>query len=191
MQPGTGTDSLRPRIWMWKPHPSVRQRERQGLWRIQIRWRHEVGALVSALESQGRPLPRPQPRWLPGLRRQPPQAGDVFHCLQAPRRPLHGALLQQPELRYTETWKYLLSGHLLKRSAASWLKTAIAWGTGAAQSEKRMTSARVTISYLLSSSPASGSVPTAQGLEPGADSGSLPRSLPLPPLVLCLSLFQK
>ena len=49
------------------------------------------------------------------------------------------------------------------------------WQRGAwvAQSVKRPTSAQVTISQFVSSSPASGSVLTAQSLEPASDSVSL------------------
>ena len=53
------------------------------------------------------------------------------------------------------------------------------------QSAGRPTSAQVMISHSMGSSPASGSVPTAQSLEPVADSVSL--SLPL----LCLSKINK
>ena len=56
-----------------------------------------------------------------------------------------------------------------------------------AQSVKRLTLAQVMISRFLSSSPASGSVPTAQGLEPPSDSVSPPLSTP-PMLMLCLSI---
>ena len=49
-----------------------------------------------------------------------------------------------------------------------------------AQSVKRPTSAQVIISRSVSSSPASGSVPTAQGLEPTSDSVS-----PSPQLLPC------
>ena len=58
-----------------------------------------------------------------------------------------------------------------------------------AQSVKRPTSAQVVISQSVSSSPTSGSVLTAQSLEPALDSVS--PSLPSPPLLmlcLCLSL---
>ena len=59
-----------------------------------------------------------------------------------------------------------------------------AWG---AQSVKRLTSAQVVISRFVSSSPKSGSVLTAQSLEPASDSVS--PSLAAPPLLaLCLSL---
>ena len=51
-------------------------------------------------------------------------------------------------------------------------------GTWVAQSVERPTSAQVTISQFMSSSPASGSVLTAQSLEPASDFVSL--SLPLP-----------
>ena len=59
-------------------------------------------------------------------------------------------------------------------------------GTWVAQSVKRLTSAQVTISRSVSSSPAWGSVLTAQSLEPASD--SVPPSLSAPPqLMLCLS----
>ena len=58
-----------------------------------------------------------------------------------------------------------------------------------AQSVKRLTSAQVMISRLVGSSPASGSVLTAQDLESALDSAS--SSLSLPPLVLSLSLSNK
>ena len=47
------------------------------------------------------------------------------------------------------------------------------WGAWVAQSVKRPTSAQVTISWSVSSSPASGSVLIAQRLEPVSDSVSL------------------
>ena len=56
-----------------------------------------------------------------------------------------------------------------------------------AQSVKRPTSAQVTISWSVGSSPASGSVLTAWSLEPASDSVS-PSLSALPPLVLALSL---
>ena len=59
-----------------------------------------------------------------------------------------------------------------------------------AQSVERPTSAQVTISRSVSSSPASGSGLMAQSLEPVLDSVSPPLSAP-PPLVLCLSCSQK
>ena len=63
------------------------------------------------------------------------------------------------------------------------------WCLGASQL-KHPTLAQVVISQFVSSSPASGSVPTAQSLEPASDSVS--RSLSAPPLLmLCLSLSQK
>ena len=60
-----------------------------------------------------------------------------------------------------------------------------------AQSVKHLTSAQVMISRLVGSSPMSGSVLTAQSLEPASDSVS-PISVP-PRLVLStsLSFFQK
>ena len=55
-----------------------------------------------------------------------------------------------------------------------------------AQLVKRLTSAQVMISQLMGWSPASGSVLTAQSLEPASDSVSPSLSAP-PLLVLCLS----
>ena len=64
------------------------------------------------------------------------------------------------------------------------------WGAWAAQSGGRRTVAQVMISWLVSSSPVSGSVLTAQNLEPALDSVS--PSLSAPALLkLCLSLSQK
>ena len=57
-----------------------------------------------------------------------------------------------------------------------------AWGT---QSVKHLTLAQVMILWFMGSSPASGSVLTAQSLEPASDSVSAP---PLLTLCLCLSL---
>ena len=53
------------------------------------------------------------------------------------------------------------------------------WGACVAQSVKRLTSAQVTVSQFVGSSPASDSVLTAQSPEPASDSLS-PLSLPLP-----------
>ena len=70
------------------------------------------------------------------------------------------------------------------------LKICDYWGAWVAQSVKRPTSAQVMISRFVSSSPASGSVLTAQSLEPVSDSVSPSLSDP-PPFMLCLSLSQK
>ena len=66
------------------------------------------------------------------------------------------------------------------------MKTTI-WGTWVAQSVKHLTSAQVMISQSVSSSPASGSVLTAQSLEPVSDSVSPSLSAP-PPFMLSLSV---
>ena len=67
------------------------------------------------------------------------------------------------------------------------LETNPSQGAWVAQSLARWTSAQVTMSRLVGSSPASGSVLAAQGLESALDSGS--PSLPASPvLTLCLSL---
>ena len=63
-------------------------------------------------------------------------------------------------------------------------------GAWVAQSVKRPTSAQVTISRSVSSSPASGSLLMAQSLEPASDSVSPSLSAP-PPFMLCLSLCLK
>ena len=60
-------------------------------------------------------------------------------------------------------------------------------GARVAQSVERPTSAQVMISQLVCSSPASGSVLTAQSLEPALNSVSPSLSLPLP-YSHCLSL---
>ena len=59
-----------------------------------------------------------------------------------------------------------------------------------AQSAERPTSAQVMISRFVGSSPASGSVLTAQSLEPASESVSPPLSAP-PLLVLSLCLKKK
>ena len=63
-------------------------------------------------------------------------------------------------------------------------------GAWVAQSAKCPTSAQVTISQFMGSSPASGSVLTAQSLEPVSDSVSPSFSAP-PLLALCLSKINK
>ena len=63
-------------------------------------------------------------------------------------------------------------------------------GAWVAQSVKCPTSAQVMVSQSVSSSPALGSVLTAQSLEPVSDSVSPSLSDP-PPFMLCLSLSQK
>ena len=60
-------------------------------------------------------------------------------------------------------------------------------GAWVAQSAERLASAQIMVSQSVSSSPASGSVQTAQSLEPALDSGS-PSLSALPPLVPCLCL---
>ena len=62
------------------------------------------------------------------------------------------------------------------------------WGAWVAQSVERPTSAQVMMSPSVGSSPASGSVLTAQSLEPASDASSLSV---LPPLALSLSKMNK
>ena len=63
-------------------------------------------------------------------------------------------------------------------------------GAWVAQSVERLTSAQVMISQSVGSSPVSGSVLTAQSLEPASDSVSSSLSAPLP-LMICLSKINK
>ena len=63
------------------------------------------------------------------------------------------------------------------------------WGAWVAWLVKRPTSAQVTISRSVSSSPASGSVPTARSLEPASD--SVTPSLSDPPCSCSVSLGLK
>ena len=63
-------------------------------------------------------------------------------------------------------------------------------GIWVAQSVKHLTSVQVMISWFMGSSPASGSVLTAQSLEPASDSVSPSLSAP-PPFMLHLSVSQK
>ena len=67
------------------------------------------------------------------------------------------------------------------------LRTVRSWGSWVAQSIKHPTSAQVMISQFVSSSPTSGSVLTAESLEPALDSVS-PFLSASPLLMLCLSL---
>ena len=60
-------------------------------------------------------------------------------------------------------------------------------GSWVAQLVERPTSAQVTISQFVGSSPTWGSVPTAQSLEPASDAVS-PSLSPPPPLMLCFCL---
>ena len=78
--------------------------------------------------------------------------------------------------------KYYLS---VSPSQTTLLKIEIPWGAWVAQSVKRLTSAQVTISWFVSSSPASGSALTAQSLDLALDSLSLFLSLSAPPLLMC------
>ena len=81
--------------------------------------------------------------------------------------------------------------HRQQASLGSDKITSGAWGSvGGASDVSSETAAQVRISRSVSSSPASGSVPTARSPEPASDSGS--PSLPTPPLlVLYFSLKNK
>ena len=71
-----------------------------------------------------------------------------------------------------------------------WIKNNNHRDAWVALSVKRPTSAQVTISRSVSSSPASGSVLTAQSLEPVSDSVSPSLSLTLPHHALSISVSQ-
>ena len=96
-------------------------------------------------------------------------------------------------------WGWFPSGcvHTIKLVAPLWMdcgqehiEVGRFRGSWVAQSVKPPSSAQVVISLFVSSSPASGSVLTAQSLEPASDSVS--RSLSAPPLLtLCLYLKNK
>ena len=64
-------------------------------------------------------------------------------------------------------------------------------GAWLAQLVKHPTSAQVTISRFMSSSPVSGSVPTAQSLDPVSDSVSPSLSVPFPAHALSLSVSKR
>ena len=69
-------------------------------------------------------------------------------------------------------------------------KVDLSWDARVAQSVKRLTSAQVMISWLVGSSPVSGSVLTAQSLDPASDFVSLSLG-PSSTCTLSLSLSQK
>ena len=79
---------------------------------------------------------------------------------------------------------------VLHSSIALWampIENKLFRGAWVAQSVKHPTSAQVMIPQFVGSSPAPGSVLTAQNLKPASDSVSPPSSAP-PILMLCLSL---
>ena len=78
----------------------------------------------------------------------------------------------------------------IQNSEIIMLKKKLSGSAWESQSVKRPTSAQVMISQSVSSSPASGSMLTAQSLEPPSDSVSPPLSAP-PLLAPCLCLKNK
>ena len=104
-----------------------------------------------------------------------------------PKRSFYNAHFTDEEMRSRKIFKVPMA---ILDSSPSGSNNEAFGGTWVARSVKRPISAQVTMSWLVSSSPASGSVPTAQSLEPVTDSVS--PSLSAPPLfMLCLSLSQK
>ena len=93
----------------------------------------------------------------------------------------HKRMCQFPHLSNEEEFQNVLLLFLFKIHVQ---------GAWVAQLVERPTSAQVMISRSVSSSPTSGSVLTAQSLEPASDSVSPSLSDP-PPFMLCLSLSQK
>ena len=79
-----------------------------------------------------------------------------------------------------------VAGEVRLPEGASCLNRGPLRGAWMAQLVERLTLAQATISQFLSSSPASGSVPTARSLEPASHSVS-PSLSSSPPLSLCLS----
>ena len=101
--------------------------------------------------------------------------------------------LTSPSLCYTQTHLVQICWHPIHwHHQNSTGETAWKWNRGAwvAQSVTRPTSAQVTISQPVRSSPASGCELMARSLEPASDSVSPSLSAP-PPFMLCLSLSQK
>ena len=151
------------------------------------RWREELEFAMAATKKE------PYPEWESGVTGEADykenlcsvgvreQSWDLWKVL--------GKITGQP-------WSH--GGHLRSKRMSEvnenqW-KIKKGGGTWVAQSVERPTSAWVMISRLVSSSPASGSVLTAQSLEPALDSVSLSLSLslslsmPLPTCALSLSL---
>ena len=85
---------------------------------------------------------------------------------------------------HSNTPLWMLTCSLLLSSISTSLRArqSVPWGSWVAQSVKQLTSAQVMISWFLSSSPALGSVLTAQSLESASDSVS--PSLSAPPLLV-------
>ena len=92
-----------------------------------------------------------------------------------------------PCVAIIEPLEFSAHGTLLRTLTSRILPARGTWGV---QSVGRLTRAQVIKLQLVSSSPASGSVLTAQSLEPTSDCVSPSLSAP-PLLMLCLSLCQK
>ena len=102
-------------------------------------------------------------------------------------------MVGQPQQEVPRGRRFLVKARENKRSINSGMKPEVkrkVGGAWVAQSAECLTSAQVMISQFMGSSPASGSVLTAQSLESASDSVSPPLSAP-PPLALCLPLSQK
>ena len=96
--------------------------------------------------------------------------------------------IQKPNLEFTPSGFFYTAENLsVTPNFNKMLKFMQSWGAWVVLLVKHPTSAQVTISRFVGSSPASGSVLTAQNLEPASGSVSPSLSAP-PPLMLCLSL---
>ena len=136
-----------------------------------------------------------------GLETTPQQAHSIFQSKESglPRE-MDESRTRAKKIHKTSLEPLVLSGskevlennnnhESTSKGHRSQLKT-FPWGAWVAQSVECPTSAQVMISQSVSSSPALGSVQTAQSLEPASDSVSPSLSDP-PPFMLCLSLSQK
>ena len=114
-----------------------------------------------------------------------PKAIYIFNAIPIQRTPAFFTELEQTTLKFVWYQKrpQIVKVMLKKKSRSAWV----------AQSVKRLTSAQVMTLQSMGSSPASGSVLTAQSLEPASDSFSLSLSLSLSaPLHSCsISVSQK
>ena len=153
------------------------------------------------------PLPGYSPRWWSGrksLQALPPRGpgltalfsipiphiiSDNFHLLvDSSKYP--GLLFltsSSPKIFPFVRWQHTHDYKILSAPKTALFKNIYARGAWVAQSVEHPTSAQVMISQLMGSSPASGYVLTAQGLEPASDSVFPPLSAPSL-LALCLSL---
>ena len=162
--------------------PYSRMMEVFGSWLIQWCGFQKVGCCRLPIESYRRKLQVPVPqKSSTKLHRTTPNLVTFFLCHDfiIVSSSLGLAFVQCHTARLWVQWNWLSNtSHISFKQNSQ-------WGTWVAQSVEHPTSAQVIISRSVSSSPASGSVLTAQSLEPASDSVSSLLSAP-PPLMLCL-----